>query len=537
VTPTLAAPQPAADTAPIDPEATAIAPIESRGSTADGPAAPRPDAGRWPWVVAAAIVGFVVIMSVFCILRHQNVWSDVYDMGQEVQVHWNSAQGRWFESSVEVQNNLGDHTTFLNVFTVAVYWLVPRPETLLVFQAIVYALGAIPAWRIARVHLGSPRLAAAIAIAYLAQPAASHAVGYEFHPLVYAPLLSLLVYDMTLHRRWGYAWLTFVLLILTREDCGLTAAGVGALVAAGARRPVTGLAMVGLGLAGFLFTLTVLLPSLRGEHADTFGRYAHLGESPSDIAVTVFSRPWVLVELMFEDVRRLLLIPLLLLPWIGLGALSLAAWFGIGLTVGPGLISGAEAQYTIGYHYAFSVIPILTIGAVLGLARLRQRWAALRTHRGEWALLGVWVVVLLIASSHNVVVTSRWMMPRHDLRDELDRIATLIPEHAPLSATSKLGPQFAHRRHLTLYPSTGWPGHRFPNLDYREAHYVLIDPNQARLKPDEIVPDPDRYVLHARTPRLRLYVHHAIAPHLPPPADDLRPMIQIETSELADASP
>ena len=44
-------------------------------------------------VLLAGCGVFILSMSVFCILRHHNVWSDIFDMGVQTQVAWNTSQG------------------------------------------------------------------------------------------------------------------------------------------------------------------------------------------------------------------------------------------------------------------------------------------------------------------------------------------------------------------------------------------------------------------------------------------------------------
>jgi uncharacterized membrane protein len=463
---------------------------------------------QWRYAVGCAALLFVVAMAILSVCKHQNLWSDIDDLGYTIQAHWNTTQGRAWESSIEVQNNLGDHTTFIDVITIALYALVPRPETLLVLEPIIFSLGVIPVWRITKHYLNSPPLASLAALAYLAQPAAGFALSYEYHSLVFAPLLGLLMFDQAIHKRFGWAWLCFFLLLATREECGLTATGIGALLLLSTSCRKTGAGMTLLGTVAFFITLLIILPYFRGggEQADTFVmRYSHFGDTPGQIVRTIITQPQTAAALLVEDVSRVTFIPILLAPWLMLGALCAGAWPGMLMTTLPGILSSSACQYTIGWHYPYNTLPIVTIAGILGLSKLLRRFPRLATPRGLTSLAVVWLVLLAGLNLDSALVRYRWTISYNDLRAELDTLRPLIPDEAALSATGKVGTQFCHRRQIAIYPITTWSAERFPQLPHRRATHVLINLNNLRLQPQHRVPDLALYELIGKTDSLRLY--------------------------------
>jgi len=457
-------------------------------------------------LLALCFVAFVVGMSLFCMLRHHNLWSDIFDMGVQTQVVWNTANGRWFESSVETANYLGDHTSYITLLVAAVYALLPAAETLLVLQVLAFGLGAFTAYRIAAQVLDDRRIAALFGIAWLAQPAAGYALAYEYHPLAFAPLFALLTYDFALRRRPVAMWLSFALLLATREDCGLTAVALGALLAFEAKRRHLGFAMACLGVAAFAINLFVMIPMFRGEASDTIAaRYGHLGESGSDIVATLLTRPDVVASLFVDDLRRLWFLPTLMAPMLLLAMLSPVGLLALAFVAAPSLLSSSPLQYSIGWHYPFIMLPIVLIASVHGLQRL-LRWRPTLTARPV-AFTATWFVVLAALNAQSVVITHRWMVPRNPVRSELAELRPLIPDNAALAATSKVGAQFAERRQLMIYPDTTWPRQRFEPLPHEHATHVLVDINQPRLTAEQTTPDPSRYALLKQTKHLRLYVH------------------------------
>jgi uncharacterized membrane protein len=461
---------------------------------------------RWEYLLYVAMLSFVVTLATYSVMRHQNLWSDMYDLGQEVQVHWNTAHLRWFESSVEVPNNLGDHVTFVDILTAVPYRLFPSPLTLLILQPLIYALGAIAVFRIGRRLLRCEMLAFLAALAYLAQPAAGFAIGYDYHPMVYAAPLALFCFDALLRGQRWWAWMLFILLCACREDAGMTAAAVGVLGWFAKKHRRTAVAMAVLGMAWFVIAMFFILPAMRGGPSDSIEKFAFFGSTSGEVLRNIITRPDMVWARLMEDTRRVTFIPMLSTPWLGASLLTIGGWLSILLTTALGILSESPTKFAIGYSQPYVVLPIITIAGIMGLRRLIKWIPPLDEPRGKIALASIWLFVIVAANAHrNVIIENRWQMSRNPLRDELVKLAPLIPDDAALSATSKLGPHFAQRPQIAIYPITQWMPRAFPNTDRRHAQFVLIQTTQARLPKDALEPDPVFYRLAAQTKTLRLY--------------------------------
>ena len=56
---------------------------------------------------------WTVVLAGYAIARHERLNSTTFDLAIEAQVIWNTWQGDWFASSIEVDNYLGDHAAFI----------------------------------------------------------------------------------------------------------------------------------------------------------------------------------------------------------------------------------------------------------------------------------------------------------------------------------------------------------------------------------------------------------------------------------------
>jgi uncharacterized membrane protein len=464
-------------------------------------------ARRSLWLATTATT---FVLSLFSILRHRNVFSDVYDFGLELQLLWNTSAGRWFESSLEVQNYLGDHTTFMTIPIALLYRLVPHPETVLIFQAAAYAAGAFPAHRIVLHLTRSPVVAALCALAYLAHPAGGYAVLYDFHTSSLCPVVALWCFAFALEGRWTATWVFFGLLLLIREDCGLTASGLGICLIGATRDWRRGTLMIVFGLAWFGLCLTVLIPFFRGAPSDTLFRYRYLGSSPGEILETITRHPSLVISHLFGDIRRLTYLPNLLAPWLLAGFASLSGLAAAGLVIAPSVLSNAIPQYTFGWHYPFTALPACLVAAALGWRNLLRGSTTVSR-----PLLLAWGAVVIGLNVNGMVIQDRWILPYNDFRQQVEQMRRLIPSDAALAVTSRVGAQFAERRYLALYPIVSWDPITFPRLGGRHAEYVLIDLEDTIVPASQLVPDAADYALAHSTARLRLYRRRVTAGVMP----------------------
>ena len=157
------------------------------------------------WVVAA-----VVGIGMFCVslLRHWALDSHGYDLGIFTNVMWNLVHGNGYLSSVKNGINLfADHQSPTYWLLAPLFWLVPRPETLLFVQALGLAAGGPALYYLARRRFGAGHWApAALPWLYWAYLPTRNANAFDFHPEVFMlPLFLWAFVGFASERRWAKA--------------------------------------------------------------------------------------------------------------------------------------------------------------------------------------------------------------------------------------------------------------------------------------------------------------------------------------------
>ncbi|NOZ06178.1 MAG: DUF2079 domain-containing protein [Chloroflexi bacterium] len=338
--------------------------------------------------LAALMVVYALLFSFLSLRLHQTFHTG-NDLAVFSQVIWNTTQGRPFETSLvaEATNFLGQHFSPILALFTPLYAIRPDAGILLVSQAVIVALGAIPLYAYATRKLGGTRWGLGIATAYLLFPAVHFVTLDEFHPIALAiPLLGFAAYSL-LMRRYRAFFLVFAVAMLVKEETTLILAGMGLLIFFVHRRIRLGIVTtaLGVGLAGLL--LYVIIPGLaRPGYGYVFThRYDYLGENVTDIVFHLVTHPQMVLPYLLIWPKALFLIQLFgavsLLPLLAPGTLLMALPTFVYL-----LLSDYPFQYSIQHQYTAPLIPILFLAAVDGLYRL-YRWG--QGHGHDWRVPGM----------------------------------------------------------------------------------------------------------------------------------------------------
>ena len=397
------------------------------------------------WLAAAA---FAAAFGTLAILRHRAFESGRFDLGNMTQAVWSTARGDPLSVTDvhgEQISRLGAHFDPLLVLLTPPWWLWPSPELLLAVQAVAVAAGALPVFWLARKHVGAPRPAAALAIAYLLYPPTQWLVLSDFHTVALAcPLLLFAWWHLDEGRLWAFALLAAAA-VATKEHVGLAVAAIGVWYALRYRARRTGAAIALAAGAAAVLAALVVVP-----------HFAPAGESAFE---SRYSDP----TLGSRDLGYLaaLLLPLALLP-LAAPLAAAAALPEVGLNV----LSETVTQTSVKTHYAAVSTAALVAAASFGAGRLGARTAYL-------AAAAALVAAALLGPVGRAPV-------RADAHDAAARRAlALIPADAPVSATNTLGAHLSARERIFSFPvleEAAWVA-----VDTRRLTYLdSVRPERAR---------------------------------------------------------
>src|SRR5438270_6642722 len=298
------------------------------------------------------------------IYRHDHFASNAFDLGVQDQTVWGYSQLQMIPNTVEmIRNLLGDHFHPILMVLAPLYWIWDDARLLLVVQAALLAVAAIPILWWARQQLG---LLPAIAVeaAYLVFWGVLSGVIYDFHHIAFAvPAISFGLYAV-LTRRNPLFWGALALGLLTRENIALTFAAVGVYVAVIQHRWRLGSAVVALCVAWFATLIEVVMPAIAGA---PYGHWTYdaLGSGPGSALLHVIRHPISSLRLLVDNPIKLKLWGGLLGAWLFLPLLSPLSLIAVP-TLLERLWSSEPALWSASFHYSLVIAPILAFASIDG---------------------------------------------------------------------------------------------------------------------------------------------------------------------------
>jgi uncharacterized membrane protein len=450
-------------------------------------------------VVFVGMVLVGLMLAGLSIARYQGYNAGMFDLGNMTQAVWSATRGRpllYTQPSYGAVSRLSGHVEIIYFLAALPYALWPDPRLLLFIQAALFALGALPVYRMAMRHTGSCFAARCLALIYLFYPTALASVLFDFHSDTLAMPLLLFALDALDQRAWRRYALFIVLALICKFYVAATIMGIGvyAILWGGRRRAgiLTAIAAICYGLLAFLVVRRMFAPQVVGGSAASsgyvdyyFGQIGMIGATSGDrlLSALVVFGPALLVA--WRGWRWLL-------PGLPVAAAAL-------LTTGPG------GAYDYRYHHYAVVVPFIIMAAIEGVAQLQvagrrsqiagaqgnpltiQKPRRGRSWRGDLGLTLAIVLIftaLLVDTPLNPLFwvampgqgrdpSAYGILPRDTVKDQF---LEGVPQYAPLAASNQLGPHLANRETLYLlrYPDEPEGPRRLPR-SLTQVDYAVAD--------------------------------------------------------------
>ena len=398
-------------------------------------------------VVAYSLVAIYAAYFVALTVRTQMAMgTSAFDFGLYDQGIWLMSRGKTPFVTLMGRNLLGDHTSFVLLPLVPLYWLFSSTSTLFVVQSIAIAAGALPVFWYSRKALQSEILGAAMVAVYLLHPAVSFTALENFHPDAFLGLFVGMAVYGAIERRWRIYLVFVVLAMLVKEDVALVIVPLGIWVAL--RRDVKrGIATIVGALAAMAFFFFVWMKhftgvALRNSWRIPFGGFSGLLE-------TTFTRPWKLVAHLASDGRPTYLFQML--APVGFAFVTAPEVVAIGgVVLFTNILSTFWYQYNIEYHYSLVVVPMIVIGTAYALSRARQNARRILVA----LVLGTSLLSALVWSPLPGARTEvqAWRTD-HPAVPAARKLFALIPADAKISVYHQLAGQLARRQYIYSFPN------------------------------------------------------------------------------------
>ncbi len=401
------------------------------------------------WVVLGMIALYTVYFTNRTLSIHHGLGTASYDSALY-------DQGMWLMSRFEApfvtlmgRNLMGDHTSFVLVLLVPLYWLFPAAGIMFFAQAAAIGAGALPVYLYARRRLRSEWMGVGMAAAYLLHPAVSWTNMENFHPDAFLGVfLGFAIYG-ALERKWRLYAVFVVLSLMVKEDVSLVVVPLGVWVAIKRDRRIGLLTIFG-SLAFMAVAMFLVMRSLIGVPTRNGWRIPFGG--PRGLIETSLRDPTRLIDHLRDEGRPWYLWQMLSPLGFVLFRLPSVAAISI-LVLFTNVLSTFWYQFQIEYHYSLVAVPALVMGTTYALGALPRLGRVTRA-RGLAVVLACSVFTAYIWAPLPFGKNDPLFWPSdHPVAEAMRDIIDDVPDGAVVAAHYRVTPHLAHRKEIYQFPN------------------------------------------------------------------------------------
>jgi uncharacterized membrane protein len=463
-------------------------------------------------LLGLGILAYTVSFSFFTIVKHYEFGTRAWDLGIFNQSYWTTLhEGKLFYSTVELLINpsgsfFATHFSPILFLVLPAYAVYPAPQSLLVTQSFILALGAVPLYKLA-VRVTKYRIfALSLANIYLLYPPLQGINWFDFHAQSFLPLFFLSAFYFFEKRSWKPYFLFVILSLMCEEHAAVTVVSIGLfailqhrkhlLAAVKTRNFKDSLLMVSLltMASGILwYTLTILVRnvffSVNPAFLSTFkaaSNWRILGvEDPTMIPLYILQYPSKAMAALGYDIHLKVSYLLALFAPLAFTSfhrmkylLPTVPWFVYSF------FSNYQPYYLISFQYSAYVVAFIFIAATYAIGYEVTDLRRSKKRVTTALMFGVMAFLLVSPLSLTVAI----LLPDYGVRpisgrDELiHQLLTYVPSNASIMADSTLFPHVSSRSNAYVVPSIQpiWTGHiseckNFTNSVLGEIDYVIVD--------------------------------------------------------------
>ncbi|MFI0421508.1 DUF2079 domain-containing protein [Spongiactinospora sp. 9N601] len=361
---------------------------------------------------------------------------------------------------------LGEHFSPILALLAPFYWIHDGPGTLIVAQAVLFALAIPFLWAFTRRRLGVPA-AYLVSTAYALSWPIAEAAEFDFHEVAFAPLLIAVMIERYQAGRLRTCAVAAIALLLVKEDMGLLVAGFGAYVFL-TRQRLEGGSFILMGLGWTVLAREFLIPAVGGD-PKMYWAYNHLAQDVPGLVKTMATETFRVIGTLLTPEDKFDTMALMMWPTLLLCLCSPLTLMAVPHILERMLSDRLHWWITDFHHSAFTVV-ILFCAGVDGLVRVLG-WLKRREDRGlvlAWSV-GVCAVAITLLPRFGFDQLVHPTFYQRDARAVAAAEAVaMVPSGVVVEAGNSLGPALSARTTVLLFD------HR-----PRNAPWVVADVSRA----------------------------------------------------------
>lgn len=400
------------------------------------------------------LVLFVVFVSIASISRYSAYMAHNFDFGIFTQMFENMRTTGLPDTTVErnvLMSHFGVHFSPFYYVLLPFYSICPRPETLLVLQALFVAAGVVPVILICRrLNLG-PAVQSACALIYIFFPALANGCLYDFHENKFLTVLIMwAMYFIIKENTIGT--IVFCALTLTvKEDAAIYIMAIALYIILSQKKYLLGGGILTGAIVYFVFAASMVAMFGDGVMTSRLGNYMAAGEMGFGAVIkTCFGNIGYLLSQVFTAEKLMfavwMLLPVGFAPFLSRNKSLLVLLIPM---VVVNLMSNWQYQYNISYQYTYGSAALIIFMLIVVIAKKNSK-----TKNS----------LLIFSLSMCVIMSFSLFVPRAvyyincsetsaNTTSGYNELISQIPEDAEITANGSFIPHMYYFKNLYQYPN------------------------------------------------------------------------------------
>lgn len=330
------------------------------------------------WVVVAIfLVLFTVFVSMVSISRYSGYLAHNFDFGIFAQMFENMRTTGLADTTVErntLMSHFGVHFSPFYYLLLPLYMICPRPETLMVIQALFVALGIIPVVLICKKLKLTQSVTIMCSIMYIFFPTLSNGCLYDFHENKFLTVLIMWTMYFIISNNWIGTAIFCILTLTVKEDAAIYVMSIALYLILTRKQYFSGCMMLGTAAVYFLFATTMVASLGDGIMTDRLANYMAEGETGfSAVVKTCFTDFGYFLSQVFTADKIMfmvwMLLPVAFAPFMSEKKSLLVLLIPM-LVVD--LMSNWQYQYDVKFQYTYGVAALIVFMAILVISQTNK---------------------------------------------------------------------------------------------------------------------------------------------------------------------
>ncbi len=418
-------------------------------------------------IIIFSVLFFALLYLLITLQLYLKFNTYAFDLGIYDQKVWRYSQFLPPYNSILGMNNFADHFEPILAVVALLYRIWNNVVMLLIFEAVIVALGFIPVFLIAKKYLKSNLSALFISYGYLLSMGILQAVHYPAHPGTWLPTFYAFAIYFVIEKKYYLYFLCLILALMSKESAFIHVAFIGLFVLIQFKDRLVGWLTILLSVISYILIFKVVFFIANGGQAYAHGIFSNISNDPVQFLKFIILHPVEAIKIAFSPSIKA---QTLFLTLGSAGFLSIFTPVFL-LLVLPFLVerllTNHPGMITMSFHYSAPIMAIVFISAIFFLCRLVQK--------GHQKIVPVLSVFLFLCSVSLMMVSSSYISPLYALaksqnysfgdreKEALD-IIKKVPNNASVISEDAFVTHLSHRQEIGL----------FGNNQTEKYEYILL---------------------------------------------------------------